>query len=182
MKKFLILFFVSAVVITAVAYISNTQYKGIINKSIDNISTNVLLEQEARMVDHFCLSRIPPVIGDAARVKTWENALKSEIFLRESAGEVIALIPDMEHLSSKINNLKTGESISTVSIDESGKKSQEIVFRPENASNQYLIIRKTGGIKRNTGLLPTPNLWFAILLGLIGGLVTAGLGQAITKK
>ncbi len=123
--------------------------------------------REAKLVDYFCLGRIP-MGGKAVSPKAWEEVLGAEIKLRESAGEAAGDAGIPREQSDKLTKLKPGEGI--IHADQN---SAHYVMRSGQGRDWYLVITKknSGGLISNsstTGARPSP-IALAIGFALVGG-------------
>jgi len=144
------------------------------------------LEWEARLVNHFCLNRIPPLGGREAIPSEWGRALGSTIALRQGAGEIVGEHPALRSRADEIRALTPGQSLQ-MSIPQNGEFTHVIVLRPNLPGDQLLLISKTGGqISAEVPRPPIGPLGWALIGGLVGALVltmaSRSLGVAPPKS
>jgi hypothetical protein len=101
------------------------------------IRSQDVLHREAKMVDYFCLSKIPPVSGKATIPKSWEKALQSTIDLRENAAEVTGTFPELSGMAKELNLLSAGEAVYSKS-----ETRHVLAFRPKQSPNWFIVITK----------------------------------------
>lgn len=172
MGRHIILGIIAFVVVFAPAYwMFTTQDRRMLQEEQASGEVLRLLEREAEIVAHFCLSRIPPV-PKAAIPSEWEQALGSSIKLREGAGEITSEAPELAARATEIQNLEIGEFVGVSSVG--GTPSRYwIIHRPAAASNQLLVLSKTGEMAAKQ-LHEAPRssaLMRAFLLSLIAAVV-----------
>ncbi len=130
-------------------------------------ATELDFGQEAKLVDYFCLGRIP-MGGKAVSPKAWEEVLGAEIKLRESAGEAAGDAGIPREQSDKLTKLKPGEGI--IHVD---KNEAHYVMRSGQGRDWYLVITE----KNSNGLISSSaagnkspsSVALAIGFALVGG-------------
>jgi hypothetical protein len=136
----------------------------------DSGEVSRLLRREAEIVEHFCLSRIPPLVGKPAVPSEWEEALGSDIRLREGVGEVAGEAPELAARADDIRGLGVGESIA-LTAREGDQDVHWLIYRPKAAPNQLLVLSKPGATAMHQ--LQVESRPRRMLLALIAGLVAA---------
>lgn len=124
------------------------------------------LANEARLVDHFCLSRTPDG-GKANIPKSWEEALDANIRVRDTAGEVAADIGLPREQSERLTSLKAGKG-----MFHEDQRGQHYVLKSAQGSNWFVVLSKkpTGTLlSTSTGAAKPSPLAMAIALSLVGG-------------
>ncbi|MFZ5434692.1 MAG: hypothetical protein ACOZB3_13080 [Calditrichota bacterium] len=166
MKRHLIFFVISFIAIGAVTF--GTLSVLCRNRSATEPGGEIhrLMVREARLIEHFCLSRIPPTTNRAAIPAEWEKALGTTIDLRETAGEVSAIIPEVKPNAAALRVLVPGQSVFIITSDKSGRY-YALIYRPTTSAQQYLALRKLVGdetVRTSTSLPMSPWL-ISILIG-----------------
>jgi len=182
MKRYGILLVSACIVVWAGAYLSvtwvNCQTGG---GGTANEAHHALLK-EARLIEHFCLSRIPPVIGKPAVPTEWERALKTTIRLRGNVGEISAMVPDLKPRLDEVRDLRQGESVFAESRTESGKQNI-LIYLPKSGERTYLVLMKSSAaVSGDEATSPKSVLWITFLVGIVGGLILTGLNSMIGRK
>ena len=153
MKKHLLFFFVTFLVIANAIYwpLTTCQRKPSLN-AIGN-ETSRMLEREADLVEFFCLSRYAPAPGRAAIPAEWEKALDSKIRLHNGAGEIVSEAAELQMRADEIRNLAPGKTL--LHITRSRPLQYLVVRRPVAIPNQLLFIAKSAESTRDLTGNPT---------------------------
>ncbi|MBI5059395.1 hypothetical protein HZB60_06400 [candidate division KSB1 bacterium] len=108
----------------------------------DDISeaARVLL-REAKLLDYFCFSRLPPVLGAPVVPKEWETALGSEITLTDNAGELAGKHAPILTRLEEIGRLRPGECITV--REETPPRTWHAVYKPLSGGTRLLHIAKS---------------------------------------
>ena len=145
----------------------------------DKQAAYLLLRREAGLVAHFCLNRIPPMVGSATIPNEWEKALGSTIRLREGAGEVAHEATEFSAHAEEIQKLTTGKSIVVTAKNDEGTR-HWIVYKPAMPGNQMLVMSKAGETAERQ--LYGERKLNPILLALIAGIIAAMIQLVIARK
>jgi hypothetical protein len=141
----------------------------------DNGVGSTRIAEEAKLVDFFCLAKIPT--GGRANIPNeWEKVLKADIKVRENAGEAAGDIGLPRERQEQITALKPGGGLSH--SDDKGKT--HYVLRSGQGRDWYLVLTKEGsgmltGNSDNGGS-PSP-MALAIAFALVGGLLMTLLSK-----
>lgn len=182
MKRYGILFAIAFAVLWAGAYLSvalvNCRAGG---GGVASEAHRALLK-EAHLIEHFCLSRIPPVIGRPSVPIEWESALKTTIRLRGNVGEISAMVPDLKPRLDEVRALEPGQSVFAVSRTESGQQNV-LIHLPKSGERTYLVLMKSPtAISHEEGNLCGGYFWITLLIGIAGGLLLTGLVATVGRK
>ncbi|MDD5088866.1 MAG: hypothetical protein PHI18_08725, partial [bacterium] len=148
----------------------------------DQSEAHQMLLREANLVEYFCLSRIPPVIGRSSVPSEWETALKTTIRLRGNVGEIAAMSPEFKSRLEELRGLQPGQSLFTTSSTESGRQNV-LVYQPKTGGTTYLVLMKSAAeTARENGGSCGGYLWLTLLIGIAGGLIVTGLAAALGRR
>ena len=137
-----------------------------------------LLHQEAKLVEYFCLNRIPPVVGPATIPKEWEQALGSSIRVREGVGEAVSESPALSAKASDVQTLSTGQSVAATDHGDNGVR-HSLVYKPASSGTLLLVLSKSDATARDQmQLKSSPNPW---LMSALMGLVIAMIAGVTAK-
>lgn len=136
---------------------------------------------DARLVDHFCLSRIP-TSGKASVPSEWEKALNVEIKIRENAGEATGDIGFPRERASELTSLKPGEG-----LVHSDPKGHHYVLKSDQGRGWFVVLSKeprSGGINARTGggISASPVAWAVAFAVVAGALLTLLASIAFRSK
>ncbi len=138
------------------------------------------IEKEAKLVDFFCLARIPSS-GMANIPKAWEKVLDADIKIRESAGEAAGEIGIPRDQASKLTDLKPGEGL--LFADD---RFVHYVLRSGQVKDWFIVLTKknTGGIVsgNSSGGRKPSTVSLAIGFALVGGALMALLARVAFGK
>jgi hypothetical protein len=142
-------------------------------------STAGILLKEAKLIEYFCLSRIPPGGGSASVPKAWSEVLATDIRLADNVGEVAGISPALANDITKIRSLEPGGHFAT--NDPSAQNRAYLVLRSSLNPNFMLVLAKddaaaTGagtesGEQKVNGMLFIITGLAALLLTLLGSLL-----------
>lgn len=124
------------------------------------------LASEARLVDHFCLTRTP----DGGKVnipKSWEEALDANIRVRDTAGEAAADIGLPREQSERLTSLKAGNG-----MFHEDQRGHHYVLRSAQGSNWFVVLsqKPTGALmSSNAGAAKPSPLAMTLALAMVGG-------------
>jgi hypothetical protein len=135
-----------------------------------------VLHKEARLIEYFCLSKIPPAFGAATVPRAWGEALNSDIGLRETVGEVADLAPALKDRTEEVKNLGAGQSIYARDASKN-----YLVYRPQE-SNLYIIVSKVNSDMAPASVATPSPLATALASGLIVALLLTGLTRYILRS
>lgn len=144
------------------------------SKSSSTSGGSSRLAEEAKLVDFFCLARIPT--GGRANIPTeWEKALKADIKVRENAGEAASDIGLPRERQDQITSLQPG-----MGLTYSDKGKSHYVLRSGQGRDWYLVLTKesSGMLTSNNedGGSPSP-IALAVAFALVGGLLLTLLAK-----
>jgi len=126
--------------------------------------------REAKLIEYFCFSRIPPVSGKAVIPTEWEKALGITIKLRDGAGEVVSLVPELVQHVQTVSTLVAGQSVFVRSTSE--KKSFSLIYRLSTPGQQFLYLSKSLRNLKDAPVQVRYPLWLIALgLGIAGSLI-----------
>jgi hypothetical protein len=169
MIRYLIFYIASALVILASFYSINLYNSCLSDADAQNPAFKADMTRDAELVDYFCLSKRPPVSGDAVIPSAWEKALHASIKIADNAGEACGSYPELSGRSDEISNLSAGEALYA-----STEKSHLLVYRPQKFTDWFLVISKPlGSMKTVNGLdaSSSVNCGGRIFLSLLGALI-----------
>ena len=138
MSRYLLLFVIFAVVVTAAVYwpLASNARKSASSEFAKESAKQVLL-REAKLIEYFCLSKIPPTIGEANIPKAWEKALKSSIDLYSNLREVSGKYPAFRERGEDLTRLSGGEAVYVQSEDY-----HYLAYEPRESPSFYVVIAK----------------------------------------
>lgn len=171
MKRYIVLSLVAFTVVfgTAFGLLTDADRRAA-NEELAGGEEARLLQREAELISYFCLSRIPPVYSKTTIPAEWEKALGTRIRLREGVGEITSEAGELAARAADIQNLGVGESVSVTS-GSGNQKQFWLVYRPAEASNQLLVLSKSGATAAQQ--LHKGNRASELLLSLLAGLIAA---------
>jgi hypothetical protein len=171
MRRFVICFVIGWIVTGAAVYWSAHTIQRRYSGPVPSSEIGRQLHREAQLIEHFCLSRIPPSMGPAAALSEWEKALGISIRLREGLGEVLSEAPELKGRSDDIRALEPGQSVHSGASSGGGR--HVLVYRPRYASRQLLVM-----VRPESSSSGTPGaghrigpLGFALIAGALAGAV-----------
>jgi predicted membrane protein len=181
MLRYLKLFIVSAIIVGVCVYWPLATFTHKVNSSaFTQEAAKQVLMREAKLVEYFCLSNIPPTIGEVNIPKAWEKALSSKIALKSSAGEVSGLYEVFKKHADELSQLTKGKAVYELSDGQ-----HYLAYIPSESPNWFIVIAKPASALRS--VIATPGagvfspLLTAIILGLIGA-VLISLAARFTLK
>jgi len=136
---------------------------------------------DARLVDRFCLSRIP-ASGKASVPTEWEKALNVEIKIRENAGEAAGDIGIPREAAVRLTSLEAGEGLL-----HSDDKGYHYVLKSDQGRGWFVVLSKaprSGGIVSQAGVSvnASPVAWAAAFSIVAGALLTLLANIAFKPK
>ena len=147
-------------------------------KTGGNVETASRIGEEAKLVDYFCLAKIPT--GGRVNIPTeWEKVLNADIKVRESAGEAAGDIGLPRERQDEITSLKSGGGLL-----HADKDNVSYVLRSGQGRDWYLVLTKknTGGIvsEKKDAQSPSP-IALAVAFALVGGLLMTLLAKVALR-
>jgi hypothetical protein len=169
MFRYLQLFVINAIVVGACIYwpLSTYVHKAESSAFVQEAAMQVLL-REAKLVEYFCLSKIPPTIGEVNIPKVWEKALGSTISLRSSASEVGGLYEAFKEHAKELSKLSEGKAVYAQSKDR-----HYLAYIPSESPNWFIVIAKPGSALKSVIATPSAGaspLLITVCFGLAGAL------------
>ncbi len=104
--------------------------------------TDYALVENAKLVDHFCLSRIPPLLGKSTVPTEWETALNCDIEFADAIGDLVSSSSPLSTRLAEIKELEPGKSVSANSTV-AGVAYAEVVHRSSGNPNIFLYLKRT---------------------------------------
>ena len=139
-----------------------------------------IMEREAKLIDYFCFSRIPPIMGAALVPNEWEQALGSELTLTDNPGELAGKHHIIVSQLEAIRGLQPGSCVTF--RDPEPPRLWHAVYRPLSGGTRLLHLAKpqeslssetAQGQKRNWPMLVLIAVIGAALVTVIDGLMSS---------
>lgn len=146
------------------------------------ISTAGVLLKEAKLVEYFCLSRIPPAGGSASSPKDWETVLNTDIRLADNVGEISGMSPALSAAGNELRNLKAGDHV--VVNDSQDRARNYLVYRSALNPNFLLVMNKHDPQLTAVAAAPrsTPFAWKVLLTNLVAALLLTFVGSMLFSR
>ncbi|MBU0507626.1 hypothetical protein KKH27_02135 [bacterium] len=182
MKRLVVVFLVSFVVVGVASLLTGIHFAHPSESAGGGSMAQEWLLREVRLIEYFCLSRIPPSFGQPAIPGEWEKALGTTIRLRQSAGEVVAMVSEFRPQAEAIKLLEPGKSLFVESTADSGKN-HALVYRVKTSGRQYLVLAKPARAAAMEESGGQEGIWWTVLLAaLIGSASLTGLSAFLFRK
>jgi hypothetical protein len=171
MLRYLKLFCISAIVVGICVYWPLVIFAHKINSSsFTQEAAKQILLREAKLVEYFCLSKIPPTIGEVNIPKAWEKALNSAIAMKSSAGEVSGLYAAFRKHTDELSKLTKGKA-----VYEQSDGLHYLAYIPSESPNWFIVIAKPASALKLVIATPNAGIFSPLLTAFIFGLVGAVL-------
>jgi hypothetical protein len=147
MKRLILFFAVSFILASCLALWVSGNLAA--NRS-DNTSDQAAwaaLHREAELIDHFCLSSVPPLFGKATIPSEWERSLKTTIRLREGMGEIASEGPEFKTRADDIRALQAKQSIQ-MTVRQGGGPKHMLVYKPASGQQYLFLAKNDADLKR----------------------------------
>lgn len=183
MIRYLVFYFVSAIVLFLCLYLTNYYGSCSDDSDVADSGRKIDMVREAELVSYFCLSKRPPVIGEVSIPRAWESALHASIKVCDNTSEAGSSLPEASDKVEGLSTLNAGESIYAET-----EKERILVYRPKQSPEWFLVITKPLDTLKDALATSSHCGKTSMLLGsLFGALVLTLLarftiGRVVTKS
>jgi hypothetical protein len=167
MKSKIALFAISLIILLVCEFVVVRTIGGEKDVALTGGEAGRALLREAKLIDYFCLSRIPPLLGASLIPKEWEQALGSEITLSDQVGELSGMHTIIGSKADEIRNLQAGEFV--VLHDQQTRQLWHLIYKPLSGGSRLLHISKQAEQFSDSGVGGRPTNWL-----ILGGIAAAG--------